>query len=210
MPMGYICLGRSLSTRRRKSPFRSPPARWMLPPQETPMHSDPLAFKRCSTCRQSIAWGAKYFTCSVSTCNRARIGLFFCSIPCWEAHLPEARHRDAWAEEQKAPTEAEALEEATVTAQTAPPRRRVVGESAAPDAASAEPGELPEDVLVVTSKLKAYVRARSAMSTSDRVVSVLSEHLRRVMTQSIREAASQDRKTVLDRDVEVALARLLK
>jgi len=39
----------------------------------------------------------------VSTCNRVRTGLFFCSMECWEGHLPTARHRDAWAEEKRAP-----------------------------------------------------------------------------------------------------------
>ena len=30
-------------------------------------------------------------------------GLYFCSLPCWEAHLPMMRHRDAWAVEARAP-----------------------------------------------------------------------------------------------------------
>lgn len=60
-------------------------------------------WKVCSSCRKPIAHGATYFVCSVSTCNRARTALFFCSIDCWDAHLPEARHRDAWAEEKRAP-----------------------------------------------------------------------------------------------------------
>jgi hypothetical protein len=60
-------------------------------------------WKVCSICRKPISFGQVYFACSVSTCNRVRMALFFCSIECWDAHLPTARHRDAWAEEKRAP-----------------------------------------------------------------------------------------------------------
>lgn len=61
------------------------------------------SFKVCSICRKPIAFGQVYYACSVSTCNRVRTALFFCSLECWESHLPTARHRDAWAEEKRAP-----------------------------------------------------------------------------------------------------------
>ena len=61
------------------------------------------AWKVCSNCRKPIAAGQIYYVCSVSTCNRPRTALFFCSPGCWEGHLPTARHRDAWAEERRAP-----------------------------------------------------------------------------------------------------------
>lgn len=64
-------------------------------------------WRKCSICRTGIGFGRDYYLCSVSTCNRKRIGLFFCSLPCFEAHLPGARHRDAWAEPARAPSEAE-------------------------------------------------------------------------------------------------------
>ena len=57
-----------------------------------------------------------------------------------------------------------------------------------------------EEVLVVVSKLKKYIRARSGMNTSDAVVGVLSDHLRSVCDQAIQRATSEGRKTVLDRD----------
>lgn len=158
-------------------------------------------WKVCSTCKRSIEFEQKYWVCSVSTCNRKRIGLFFCSVPCWDAHVPEARHRDAWAEEKKAPTllewqrqrEEDEHETATAPAEDAGPRRRIV---------SGGDDELPKDVLVVVSKLKAYVRARSGMNTSDSVTGILSEHLRKLCNEAIRNAARDGRKTVLDRDFE--------
>jgi len=58
----------------------------------------------CTACRTDIAFGSKYFQCSVSTCNRARMRLVFCSIVCWDSHVATLRHRDAWAEDKIAPT----------------------------------------------------------------------------------------------------------
>lgn len=59
----------------------------------------------CSACRTDIAFGAKYFQCSVSTCNRARMRLVFCSVACWDSHVATLRHREAWAEDKIAPTQ---------------------------------------------------------------------------------------------------------
>jgi hypothetical protein len=64
----------------------------------------PPHYKLCSECKQPIAFSADYYRCSVSTCNRKRTGMFFCSVSCWDAHVPMMRHRDAWAEKTKAPT----------------------------------------------------------------------------------------------------------
>jgi hypothetical protein len=47
-------------------------------------------------CRKTLAWGTTVVRCSVSTCNSGRIRLVFCSANCWDAHLPEARHRTAY------------------------------------------------------------------------------------------------------------------
>ena len=73
-------------------------------------------------------------------------------------------------------------------------RRRMVGVSASAAA------EVPEEVLVVVSKLKAYVKARSGMNTSDGVTDVLSAKLRRLCDAAIEVARADGRKTVLDRD----------
>ena len=60
-------------------------------------------------------------------------------------------------------------------------------------------------MLVVVSKLKAYVKARSGMSTSDGAVDVLSAHLRKLCDKAIRHAATAGRKTIMDRDFEAIL-----
>ncbi len=61
-------------------------------------------WRRCSSCKTPIRFSTAYFVCSVSTCNRKRIGYVFDSVHCWERHLPGARHRDAAAVEAKSPT----------------------------------------------------------------------------------------------------------
>lgn len=167
-------------------------------------------FRLCSTCKKPIDFGSEYFRCSVSTCNRKRLELYFCSVPCWDAHVPEARHRDAWAEPARAPSQSEwnarlAEEQATASAEEHPQpsaevRRRVVSDAG-------DDAGLPQDVLVVVSKLKKYIRARSGMNTSDTVTSVLSDHLRKLCVQAIRHAAESDRKTVMDRDFMAILDR---
>lgn len=61
-------------------------------------------WKKCSSCKKDIPFNVVYWTCSVSTCKRVRTALQFCSVSCWDAHLPIVRHRDAWAEEHRSPT----------------------------------------------------------------------------------------------------------
>lgn len=164
--------------------------------------AEPEQFKQCSTCKKPLGFGSEYFQCSVSTCNRPRVGLFFCSVECWDAHLPMMRHREAWAERVKAPTRAEfeASEQAEDEretrakerqAMTDDKQRRIVG-------SPSEPAE--KDILIVVSKLKAYIRATSGMNTSDGVAEVLSDKVRELCNAAVAEARLAGRKTVMDRD----------
>jgi hypothetical protein len=153
--------------------------------------SDLSAWRRCSACKNPIALGATYWVCSVSTCNQKRTGLAFCTVSCWDAHLPVARHREAWAEERTAPARAE-------SGDAGAKQRRIVRPSAAP--AAAPPGA--DDVLIIGSRLKEYIRVKSGgYHTSDRVLGPLSEIVRRVCDQAIRSAQREGRRTVLDRDI---------
>jgi histone H3/H4 len=56
------------------------------------------------------------------------------------------------------------------------------------------------EVLVVASKVKNYIKAKGDMKTSSAVLEVLSDRLRRLCDQAIETARSDGRKTVLDRD----------
>jgi hypothetical protein len=184
-------------------------------------------WKRCNTCKRPIAFRAPYFTCSVSTCNRKATDFAFCSVGCWDAHVPLFRHRDSWADEKTAPTPEEWERE-----QRSEPRRApAASQPARPSAASSPtvirrpgaaipPGEsrsaasvdtpvaptttahtdVPRDVLVVISKLKLYIRAISGMNTSDDVVGPLSDRLRLLCDDAVERARDDGRKTVMARD----------
>ncbi len=80
------------------------------------------AWKKCTECRTDIAFGATYYQCSVSTCNRARMPLVFCSVVCWDSHLSSVRHRDAGAIEARAPSKEQwQREQAQEDKEKAPP-----------------------------------------------------------------------------------------
>lgn len=227
-----------------------------------PVHPD--FWKKCNECKKPMSYGARYFVCNVSTCNRPRHQLRFCSVSCWGPHVEVLRHRDSWAIEETAPTKSDwekivagqmrlHLNSApepkkTVSAPVAPKPKtlafvkkasgeeyRVVEDSqnhpkmdtakhavkeAVPSVTLAEQrshsldsprGEqmnsdslsnkdIPDDVLVVVSKLKAYIKARSDMNTSADVIDRLSDQLRRLCDQAILRARQDGRKTVMARD----------
>src|SRR5437868_13699834 len=76
---------------------------------------------KCSACKNPISHGGTHWVCRVSTCNRNRTGLVFCTVSCWDSHVAILRHRDAWAVEAKAPSkEAWAKELAAMPAEPAP------------------------------------------------------------------------------------------
>ncbi|MEZ4334979.1 MAG: hypothetical protein R3F35_24740 [Myxococcota bacterium] len=180
-------------------------------------------WRRCSACKQDIPLSGVYWVCSVSTCNRARTALVFCSVDCWEIHLPTERHRTAWAVEQRAPAVPDPADGRSTAASGsagsgtasgsagASGRAAGGGETARAGAAIRGAGgaarrtgsveSSPTDVLVVASKLKAYIREGSGFNTSDRVLLVLSDALRRMCDEGIRSARRAGRDTVLDRDV---------
>ncbi len=56
------------------------------------------------------------------------------------------------------------------------------------------------EVLVVASKVKGYVKTTGDMKTSASVLEVLSDRIRILCDQAVENARSDGRKTVLDRD----------
>ncbi len=184
-------------------------------------------WRRCSICKKDLDFEQTYWVCNVSTCNRKRTGLVFCSVECWDAHLPSMRHRESWAEERTAPSRQEWQRERARESSRAPaartPRssdsrpaapaallRKASHSTSSGSATAASQNEsppplqfretVPMDVLVVTSKLKGYINARAGMKTSDAVARVLSDRLRDLCDEAIRKAHAAERITVLDRD----------
>lgn len=180
-------------------------------------------WRKCSSCKNAIGYVKTHYVCSVSTCTRKRTGYVFCSVHCWERHLPGARHRDAAAIEAKSPTyeqwKAELESETSDTSASGSssptqaasldrsPQRVIVRPTSGSPTSSAAARPNPKDpleqeILVVASKLKAYIRARSEMNTSDAVMDALSAKLRRMCDRAIETARADGRKTVMDRDFE--------
>ena len=159
------------------------------------------SWKRCSVCKTDLGFERPYYECSVSTCTSGRNHSVFCSLTCWEQHVPVMRHRDAWADEKRAPTRSawEASQAAEGTHATAAPRRIVVDTRSAPRAVPAA-SSTADEVLVVASRLKAYIRSRSGMNTSDSVLDELSRIVREHTDRAIEQARADGRKTVMDRD----------
>ncbi len=60
-------------------------------------------WNRCSVCKKPIQYGAPYLKCAISTCNRKRFQLYFCSDSCWDAHNPDQNHRNPAYTEHVAP-----------------------------------------------------------------------------------------------------------
>ncbi len=108
------------------------------------------------------------------------------------------RHRDAWAEEAVAP-------KAPLLVSTPP---STGGQAATVSNAQsfkvattvAQKSASPDEVLVVVSKLKAYVKDSADMNTSADVIDVLSDKLRRLCDAAVLKARQDGRKTVMARD----------
>lgn len=144
-------------------------------------------WRNCSVCKKPILQGATYQKCSVSSCRKSA----YCSVDCWDSHVPVMNHKSAWAEEEKAPFEVYGEER---------PRRRIVPTPKSSSAAAPLNSNLPMDVLTVVSKLKTYIKARGDMNTSGDVPDVLSEIIRSYCDDAIEQARLEGRKTVMGRD----------
>ena len=57
-----------------------------------------------------------------------------------------------------------------------------------------------DEVLIVVSKLKNYIRAQSEMNTAGNVAPALSGIIRELCDKAIESAKGDGRKTVMDRD----------
>ena len=60
---------------------------------------------------------------------------------------------------------------------------------------------MASEILVVTSKVKAYVKDKGGLNTSATAIEALSNKLRGIIDQAIQNAKNDGRKTLKDRDV---------
>lgn len=155
--------------------------------------SEAQEWKKCSRCKSSIPYNSKYYICSVSSCNSKRTGYIFCSIPCFDHHIPAARHKSAGAIEEKAPASPQKNE--------APQGRRIIPKQKLSQPSNRQMAKGGE-VLVIASRLKEFITQQSEFNTSAHVMNVLSDHLRHVAMQAIDNARADGRKTVMDQDLK--------
>jgi hypothetical protein len=152
------------------------------------MDENQNVWKKCSACKKNLNLGAQYYECSVSTCTGDRTGYVFCSIPCWEFHLPGANHRSsAGAVEKFAPKTLEA-------------KRIIVGGAQPASASTAGKSPMSSEVLVVVSKMKQYIKDTSEFNTSEDVNQALSNMIRIACDRAVDKAKASGRKTVMARD----------
>lgn len=151
-------------------------------------------WRRCSICKEEIPFSHKYYLCSVSSCTKKRAPVQFCSVSCWDSHNAVMNHMNAGADEYTSPSKQQWLAENQEA-----PRRRIVVENKSnqPTASSSN-----DEILVVVSKLKAYIQCQSSMSTSADVMPLLSGFLRREADKAIENARRAGRKTVMARDFQ--------
>lgn len=141
-------------------------------------------WRRCSSCKKDIYCGSAYQVCSISTCRTKATNYVFCSVPCWDLHVPIERHRgdDVGAIEKRAPQHSEIERE---------PKRIVVTAQT----------NMDDEILVVVSKVKKYITEKSGMNTSADVMDALTTRIKRLCDRAIEEARRSGRKTVMDRDI---------
>lgn len=151
-------------------------------------------WRKCSTCKKEISLNSKYYECNVSTCTGQRTGYVFCSIPCWEVHLPGAKHRNAGAVEKKSPAKVDFQEESTA------PKRIIISSPSVQSTEMHKKSSMSHEVLVVVSKMKQYIRDVSEMNTSEDVNQIISEMIRSECNKAIEKARADGRKTVMARD----------
>jgi len=61
---------------------------------------------------------------------------------------------------------------------------------------------MADEVLVVVSKLKKYIKESADMNTSNGVPAVLSQEVKNMCQRAIENAKADGRKTIMDRDFQ--------
>ena len=143
-------------------------------------------WRKCGVCKKGISIRSLYQKCSISSCRKS----VFCSVDCWAVHDSVMGHKSAYAEEERAPQ--------TVEESESRPRRRMVVSSTP----KGDDGNLPMDTLIVVSKLKGYVKAKSGMNTSGDVADELSKFVRVIVNEALQNAQGEGRKTLMARDFQ--------
>lgn len=151
-------------------------------------------WRKCIVCKRSINFSTKYYKCSVTSCDKKRSPAQFCSVDCWDVHRSIMSHKSAGADEYHSPTKQEWLDQ-----QANEPKVRVVKKVSSNSSDSLADANT-NDILVVVSKMKAYIKERADFNTAADVNPVLSDIIRAECDKAIEQARRDGRKTVMARD----------
>ncbi len=149
-------------------------------------------WRKCGSCKKEIGFNTIYQVCNVSTCKK----LVFCSVDCWNLHNPVMNHKSSWAEENRSPRKENFVPDAESTP------RRIMVQSKPSSSTSSTLSDTEDEILIVASKLKAYIKDKYDMNTAANVMEALSRDVRRLTDRAVEKARSEGRKTVMDRDYE--------
>lgn len=110
-------------------------------------------------------------------------------------------HKSSWAEENRSPRKESFIAAASSTESSpeAIPRRILVQSKSSTPSSEASDND---EILIVASKLKAYIKEKYDMNTAASVMEALSREVRRLSDRACEKARSEGRKTVMDRDYE--------
>ncbi len=153
-------------------------------------------WRQCVACKKPILLGAKYYSCSVTSCNPKHAPTQFCSFECWAAHNEIYRHRNAAAVEETAPSQPDAPHDGGKEKRP-PPKPR----ESAPTSTSASARTEEQEILVVVSKIKKYIHDESGFNASADLMPALTDILLRYCDTAVVNARQSGRKTVMARDL---------
>lgn len=136
-------------------------------------------WRKCGACKKEINLATKYYQCSISSCKK----FAYCSVDCCGQHQTVMNHKNSWAEENISPSSND----------TGPSRRLITSKKSINSANT-------EDILIVASKLKKYIKDKHDINTAANVMPKLSTLVRHLCDEAISNARQEGRKTLMDRD----------
>lgn len=145
---------------------------------------DQTYWRKCGSCKKEIQYNSTYQVCGASSCQK----FAYCTVDCWSLHDSIMNHKNGWCEDRISPKK----EQEGV-------RRLVIPQKVTTQTTQTS-NALENEILIVASKLKQYIKDKHDLSTSADVMDVLSTKVRRLTDQAALKAKSEGRKTLMDRD----------
>jgi hypothetical protein len=143
-------------------------------------------WRKCGSCKKEIHFGSEYQVCGSSSCQK----FAYCSIDCWSLHNSIMNHKNGWSEDRIAPLK-----------DNAPVKRLIITPKSPTTTNEVEVNKaLENEILIVASKLKQYIKDKHDLNTSADVMEILSTKVRRLTDQAVIKAKSDNRKTLMGRD----------